>query len=266
MIFWKAQASEHSSSTAIMWKIVIESSLTQYLHLALLSQKTLDCGEASGGSLWNLMSPFMLALNKYTYIFKTSLVAVSTLWTKAEILVISPCWRVIQTARQQLACKFFSMYTQTSGDDAVRESRDRTRWFTHLPGLPERGCWVQYILWSGWFSHSAKCHRWGWGQRSPTETPHHPVLRSPQKWHLRACADSYLGLSGVYKETVANCWFAYRGQLTCSAHLAHRSIILQTFIHLANAFIQSHLKCIQGTFLFYQCVCSLGSSTWPWHF
>lgn len=88
MIFWKAQTSEHSSSTAIMWKIVIESSLTQYLHLALLSQKTLDCDEASGGSLWNLMSPFMLALNRHTYIFKTTLVAVSTLWTKAEILVM----------------------------------------------------------------------------------------------------------------------------------------------------------------------------------
>lgn len=116
---------------------------------------------------------------------------------------VMSCWRVTQTARQQLACKFFRMYTQTSGNDAVRESRDITRWFTHLPGLPERGCWVRYILWSGWFSRSAKCHRWGWGQRSPTETPHHPVLRSPQKWHLRACADSYLGLSEAYKETEA---------------------------------------------------------------
>lgn len=95
------------------------------------------------------------------------------------------------------------MYTQMSVNYAVRESRDITQWFTHLPGLPERGCWVQYILWSGWFSRSAKCHRWGWGQRSPTETPHHPVLRSPQKWHLRARADSYLGLSEAYKETEA---------------------------------------------------------------
>ncbi len=118
---------------------------------------------------------------------------------------VMSCWRVTQTARQQLACNYFfcEFYTQMSENDAVRESRDITRWFTHLPGLPERGCWVRYILWSGWFSRSAKCHRWGWGQRSPTETPHHPVLHSPQKWHLRARADSYLGLSEAYKETEA---------------------------------------------------------------
>ncbi len=71
-----------------MWKIVIESSLTQYLHLALLSQKTQDCGEASGGSIWNQTSPFMLALNKHSYIFKTSWLAVSTLWTRAETLAM----------------------------------------------------------------------------------------------------------------------------------------------------------------------------------
>lgn len=152
MIFRKAQASEHPSSTAIMWKIVIESSLTQYLHLALLSQKTLDCGEALGGSLWNQTSPFMLALNKHTYIFKTSWLAVSTLWTKAETLAMCVIltWCLVgglhKLPDNNLHVKIFSMYTQTSGNDAVRESRDITRWFTHLPGLPERGCWVQYIL------------------------------------------------------------------------------------------------------------------------
>lgn len=92
-------------------------------------------------------------------------------------------WNIHLFFRRTQCCSPAQNPAASDQNISQKESKTQKKQ-TDLPALPGRGCWARWALWNAWSSHSAGCRHSGWGQTQRAGTPHRPVPRSPQRWHL----------------------------------------------------------------------------------